>query len=167
MAFDSFLLIDGIPGESTDAAHGEWIELLSFSFGGSQPTSGSISSGGGRTSGRVDLGPLTAAKPLDKASPKLFQACCNGTHIPSITLEVCRSDGSKVLYYKVELEDSTVSDYQMVGAAKGDGATPLPVDQISFNYAKITVTYTETDHKTGAPKGDVAMFWNQHDNLGG
>jgi type VI secretion system secreted protein Hcp len=29
MAFDGFMKIDGIPGESTDAKHNGWIEILS------------------------------------------------------------------------------------------------------------------------------------------
>ena len=33
MAFDAFLKIDGIPGESTDDKHKDWIEVLSFDFG--------------------------------------------------------------------------------------------------------------------------------------
>jgi len=31
MAVDVFLKIDGIPGESTDDKHKEWIEILSYS----------------------------------------------------------------------------------------------------------------------------------------
>ena len=29
-AYDAFLKIDGIPGESTDDKHKDWIEILSF-----------------------------------------------------------------------------------------------------------------------------------------
>lgn len=31
MAFDVFIKIDGIPGESSDDKHKEWIEVLGFS----------------------------------------------------------------------------------------------------------------------------------------
>ena len=41
MAFDTFVKIEGIAGESTDDKHKDWIELLSFSHGMSQPVSGS------------------------------------------------------------------------------------------------------------------------------
>ena len=46
MAFDAFLKIATIPGESTDDKHKDWIEVLSYSWGVSQQTSGSRSSGG-------------------------------------------------------------------------------------------------------------------------
>jgi type VI secretion system secreted protein Hcp len=56
MALDMFCKIDGIDGESTDDAHADWIELLSYSHGVSQPVSGASRSGG-RTQvvGRVDV----------------------------------------------------------------------------------------------------------------
>ena len=48
MPFDAFLQIEGVPGESTDENHLDWIEILSYSHGVSQPGSGSVSSGGAR-----------------------------------------------------------------------------------------------------------------------
>ncbi len=51
MAFDAFLKIDGIPGESSDENHKDWIELTSFKHGLNQPASATASSAGGRYSG--------------------------------------------------------------------------------------------------------------------
>ena len=45
MAVDIYLKLDGIPGESHDSKHKEWIQILSFSHGLSQ--TGSMFSGGG------------------------------------------------------------------------------------------------------------------------
>ncbi|WP_425225654.1 type VI secretion system tube protein Hcp [Pseudomonas sp.] len=39
MAFDAYLNIDTIPGESHDAAHPDWIERTGYQFGSSQPVS--------------------------------------------------------------------------------------------------------------------------------
>lgn len=55
MAFDAYLKIDGIPGESLDTNHKDWIELLSFEFGASQATSATASSAGGASAERVNL----------------------------------------------------------------------------------------------------------------
>ncbi len=46
------------------------------------------------------------------------------------------------------------------------GGEALPLEEVSFNYGKIEWTYTETDHKTGKPKGDVATFWDLTCNKG-
>ena len=61
MAFDCFLKIEGVPGESTDDKHGDWIELLSYSHGVSQPSSGAQSSGGARSADPVELEPEARA----------------------------------------------------------------------------------------------------------
>ena len=88
MAHDTFLQVDGVPGESTDTAHSTWIEILSFSNSIEQPVSIS-SATGGRTAERVTMSDFIVTKEADTASPKLMQKCCDGSHIPKVTLECC------------------------------------------------------------------------------
>jgi type VI secretion system secreted protein Hcp len=164
MATDMFLQVDGIPGESSDEAHAEWIEILSYSFGASQPATGSVSSGGARSSQRVDIQDFSCVKQVDKASPKLFLACCDGTHIPTITFELCRATGSKQRYMAYIMEDVLVTSVRPGGSSEG---ADLPLEEITFNPAKITLSYTETEHGTGAAMGDVEAYWDQRVNTGG
>lgn len=165
MAFDAFLKIDGVPGESTDSKHKDWIEILSFSHGVSQLSSGSQSSGGARSAERCNHADMSLVKTLDKASPKLNLFCCNGTHIKEIKLQLCRATGDKQQYMEFKLEDSIVSSVRPGGSSQGGES--LPLEEVSFNYGKITWTYTETDHQTGKPKGDVATWWSTVENKGG
>jgi type VI secretion system secreted protein Hcp len=165
MAFDTFLKISTIPGESTDDKHKDWIEILSFSTGLNQSATGSTSSGGGRAAERVDHQDFSLVKTLDKASPKLALACCNGEHIPEVTVELCRATGDKAVYMKYKMADVLVSSVSDGGSAQGGEA--LPLEEVSFNYAKINWIYTETDHKTGAAKGDVETHWDLSANKGG
>ncbi len=165
MAFDAFLKIEGIPGECTDDKHKGWIEVLSFSTGISQPSSGSASSGGGRSAERANFSDFSVVKVVDKASPKLALFCANGEHIKEITLELCRASGDKQKYLEIKLSDSIVSSYRPGGSAQG--SETLPIEEISFNYGKFEVTYTETDHATGKPKGDIKAHWDLKANKGG
>jgi type VI secretion system secreted protein Hcp len=165
MAFDCFLKIETIPGESTDDKHKDWIELLSYSHGVSQTGSGSVSSGGGRTAERCDHGDFSVVKTLDKASPKLNLSCCNGEHIKGVTVELCRAGGDKQKYMEYKMSDVVVSSVRPGGSA--GGGESLPLEEVSFNYGKIEWTYTETDHKTGKPGGNVAAWWNLAENKGG
>ena len=87
MAFDTFLKIDGIEGESTDDKHKGWIEILSYSWGESQMVSRTASSSGGGTSARVDMQDLSVVKTLDKSSPLICLACAEGKHIKEVTLQ--------------------------------------------------------------------------------
>ena len=165
MAFDCFLKIDGIDGESTDDKHADWIELLSFSHGVSQPSSGSVSSGGARSAERCDHQDFSVVKTLDKASPKLNLFCCNGKHVASIKMELCRATESKQKYMEYVLSDVIVSSVRPGGSSEGGEA--LPLEEVSFNYGKIEWTYTPTDHKTGKPGGAVPAHWDLVTNKGG
>jgi type VI secretion system secreted protein Hcp len=164
MAFDAFLKIDGIPGESTDDKHKDWIEVLSFNHGLSQASSGSTSTAGGRAGGRCDHQDFSIVKALDKASPKLALTCCNGTHIKEVKVELCRAAGDKQKYMEYKMSDVIVSGVRPGGSSKG--GEPLPVEEVGFDYGKIEWTYTETDHKTGKPKGDVKANWDLTANKG-
>ena len=165
MAFDCFLKIDGVPGESTDDKHSDWIELLSYSHGVSQPGSGAQSSGGARSAERCDHEDFSVVKSIDKASPKLALFCCNGSHIKEIKMELCRATGDKQKYMEVVMTDVIVSSVRPGGSAQGGES--LPLEEVAFNYGKIEWAYTQTDHKTGKPKGDVKAHWDLVANKGG
>ncbi|MBW2740233.1 MAG: type VI secretion system tube protein Hcp [Deltaproteobacteria bacterium] len=162
MAFDAFLKIDGIDGESTDDAHADWIEVLSYSTGVSQTASGSASSGGGASSERADFQDFSIVKALDKASPKLSLACADGTHISEVVLELCRAGGQKLKYMEYKLTDCIVSSSRTGGSSQG-GET-LPLQEISFNYGKIEWTYTQQQRAGGGGGGNVAAGWNLETN---
>ena len=86
MAFDAFLKIDGIDGESTDKFHPGEIEISSFSWGVTQ--TGSIGSGGGGGAGKASFQDLHFSSSISKASPNLMIACATGEHIKEATLTV-------------------------------------------------------------------------------
>jgi len=164
MAFDCFLKIDGVPGESTDDKHKDWIEVLSFHWGVSQPSSGGRSTGGAASAERCNHSDFSIVHTLDKASPKLFLFCCNGKHIKEATLELCRAVGDKQKYMEYKMTDLIISSARPGGAAQGGEA--LPLEEVSFNYGKIELGYTATDHKTGKPSGDVKANWDLTANKG-
>ena len=61
MAFDAFLKLDGIPGDSTDATHKGEIDVMSFSWGESQPIA-THGAGGGGGAGKVSFQDLHIGK---------------------------------------------------------------------------------------------------------
>lgn len=164
MAFDCFLEIQGIPGESTDDKHKDWIEVLSYEIGASMPTSGARSQTGSASSGRVNLTDFVITKQLDKATPMLFSYCTNGKSITKITCSICHATENKEEYMRYTMEDVIVSSTSTGGASGGDG---IPLETVCFNFGKITETYTEFDHGTGAKKGSIEKFWSPKENKGG
>lgn len=158
MAFDAFLKVKGIAGESKDDAHADWIEILSYSHGVNQPTSASPSSGGGATSERCNHSDFSIVKAIDKASVPLVLACCDGTHLGEVLLELCRSGGNKEKYMTYKLTNVVVSNVRPGGASAG-GET-LPLEEISFNYGKIEWEYKQQKRDDGTVAGSVAGGWD-------
>jgi type VI secretion system secreted protein Hcp len=164
MASDAYLKIASIPGESTDEKHKEWIELLSFHHGVSQPADGSAS-GGQRGHGRCDHQDLTIVKEMDKASPKLFLACCKGDALSEVIIELCRSSGDKQKFMAYKLTDVMVRSVRPGGSSKDGNGVPL--EEVSFAYGKIEEEYVEFDHNTKKPKGSIKAHWSVVENKGG
>ena len=162
MAGDCFLKIDGIPGESTDDKHKEWIEVVSYSHGLAQMGAGDRSTGGAATAGRCSHQDFSIVKELDKTSPTIDLFCCNGNHIKKVALELCRATGDKTKYMEYIMEDVIISSVSIGGGGGG-----LPTESVTFNYGKITWNYIQTDHETGAPKGNIQKYWSLILNKGG
>lgn len=156
MAFDAFLKIDGIPGESTDDKHKDWMEISNFNWGASQPASATASSAGGATAERANFHEFTVTKTIDKATPKLSVACADGTHIKEITVELCRAGGDKVKYMEYKLSNCIISSITNGGGKGGDE----PDEHISINYGKIQWTYTQQKRSDGSGGGNVAAGWD-------
>ena len=160
MAVDMFMKIEGIPGESTDEAHAEWMELLSFNIGVSQPVSGT-SGTGGRTGGRADFQDFTITKTIDMGSPDLAIYCASGKHIPSIEIELCLATEDKHTFMKYEMTDVIVSSVNNDGSSVGDEVRPTEV--VTFAYGKLMWEYTPID-QTGAAGAASTRTWNLETN---
>jgi len=158
MAFDAFLQIDGVPGESIDDAHKDWIEVLSFGHGIEQPASATASSVGGGSTERVTHEDFVVTKHLDKASPKLYELSSSGKHIAKVTLQVCRAGGSKLQYLEVGMEQVIIS--RVAPTADRANEDSFPVESVSFNYGKIKWTYTQQKRADGTGGGNVTGGWD-------
>jgi type VI secretion system secreted protein Hcp len=156
MAVDAFLKIEGIDGESTDLQHKDAIEISSFSFGVSNPTTIS-SATGGAGAGKAQFQDFHFTSSMTKASPKLMLSCATGTHIKKAEL-FCRKAGGNerapVEFLKITLTDVLVSSYQT-----GGSNDIIPTDQFSLNYAKIEFDYTP-QKSDGSLDSAVTASWD-------
>lgn len=158
MAFDAFLKIDGIQGESKDDKHKDWIEITSYGCGLDQPTAASASTAGGGSSERASFHELKITKELDKSSPKLNLYCADGTHVKQVVLELCRAGSEKLKYMEYKLSNVIISSVNTGGS---DG---IPTETVTFNYGKIEWAYTQQKRADGAGGGNVASGWNLETN---
>lgn len=154
MAFEIFLKIDGIKGESTDPRHRDEIEVTSFSWGTVQQGATSTGSGGG--AGKVSFQDLHILMPVSQASPQLFLACAQGRHVKTAVLTCRRSGGRNQLdFLTLTLTDVTVTSYQTNGQSEG-GAL---MDAVSFAYDQIAVDY-RPQKADGSLEESAMSGWN-------
>jgi|SRR5271165_1557344 len=155
---DMFLKLDGVEGESSDQKHSKEVEILSFAFGATQP--GSAGHGGGAGIGKVQVQDFHFSKYYDKASPKLFEACCTGKHIPKVVLTCRKAGGDQQEYLKVTMSEAIVSSLQN----SGSGGDTLPSESVTLNFSKIEIEYKAQDEKGGLT-GVVKAGWDLSKNV--
>ena len=156
-AFDYFLKIEGIEGESSAARHKGEIDIESWSWG--EARSVAAGAGGGAGAGKVSMQDVSFTMKLSKASPKLFLACAEGNHIKAAWLTAQRAAGKETDYFlKWTFSDLLVSSYQ-TGAVDGD----RPLEQISLNFAKIEVEY-KAQKPDGSFGGAFKAGWDVKTN---
>jgi type VI secretion system secreted protein Hcp len=155
---DFFLKMDGVEGESLDDKHKNEIELLSFSFGATQP--GSAGHGGGSGVGKVQVHDFQLSKYFDKASPKLFEACATGKHTAKVVLTCRKAGGNQQEYLKITMSEVIVSSISDAGS----GGDSLPTESVTLNFSKIEVEYKPQDDK-GNLGGVVKAGWDLTKNV--
>lgn len=161
MASDYYVQIDGIKGESADGEHKDWIEISAFSHAITQPTSATVNSAGGATSGRCKHEDFVITKFVDLSSPKLYETCSSGKHISKVTIELMRSSGgSRVKYMAIEMDQCVISH---VSPGTNHG-TDLPSETVAFNYGTIKWTYTQQKRADGSKGGNVTGGWSLVEN---
>ncbi len=158
---DYFLKIDGVDGESQDKTHKNEIQLLSFSWG--ETNAGTFAAGGGGGAGKVQMQDFHFVMNVNKASPKLFLACANGEHIKKAILTARKAGKEQQDYLKVTFSDLLISSFQTSGQAD---AGNLPLDQISFNFAKVEIEYKE-QKADGSLGGTIKAHYNLKEMAGG
>jgi type VI secretion system secreted protein Hcp len=149
MAFDAFLKVDGIDGETTRKGYEKCIAVQSFSWGGANSSTIGVTGGGG--GGKGTLSSLNIMKKADATSPKFFQKCMEGEHIKKASLTLLKSGGKESVDFIVyELETVYVDAFQNTGSEGGDDT---PTESVSMSFGKCTYTYTpqKPDGTKGAP----------------
>ncbi len=154
MAIELYLKIDGVTGESKDAKHAQWIDLLTFSWGVSNDVI--ISGGGGAGAGKPKPQDFSFVKFVDKASPALLQACLSGKHFAKAELAVVRSGGKGQQFLTITLTDVLVSSFQ-IGGSEGDDQSPT--DQFTLDFRRIVYGY-QPQKADGSLGSAVNATWN-------
>jgi type VI secretion system secreted protein Hcp len=143
-AFDAYLKLEGVEGESTDAKHRGEIEVDSSQLGSLQGAADRASKSSGPGAAKVSFNPFSITKKVDKASPVLFKACASGKHFPSATITMRKAGGSQQEYLVVKMYDVLISSYRTSGV----GASQT--ESFVVNAANATLENMPTPRPGGA-----------------
>jgi type VI secretion system secreted protein Hcp len=158
MPISGFISWGDIKGGSTDDKHKDWSEIIGFSHGMSQPAQATRSNEGGGYESEVIHDPFSITMRQDCASPKLYEALHNGTHIAKVIIELTRPTGKSPMVY-MRYTMTNVSLHGTKTNADPQGTINFPVDTYAMDYTTMQWEYTKQDD-TGAAKGTVATKIN-------
>jgi type VI secretion system secreted protein Hcp len=158
MAVDILIKIEGVDGESVIQDHEDEIDVLAWSWGMSQ--SGSMHVGGGAGAGKVNIQDVSLTKYVDKASPSLMRACCNGEHLTEATLTIRKAGKDALDYLKIKMSPVLVTSLDTGGSGGEDRLT----ENVTLNFAKVEVGYTP-QKPDGTGDAEISLIWNVEKNV--
>ena len=152
MAIDCNLKIDGVDGESAHKDHKGEIQVLSWSWGVSQPSTNGV--GGGAGKGKASPASLKWTHAYDKASPVLAKQCASGKHFPTAVLTVRKAGEGQQDFLKV-----TMKKVLITGVAPGANAAGDVSETVTMDYDDIEFEYKE-QKPDGSLGGSVKFGWD-------
>lgn len=155
-----FAKYDGIDGESNDANHDKWIDVLSIDWGAHKPGGGAT--GQSRRRGAAVVEDMRLTFEYEKSAPKLLEKLLMGEVIPKLEIELTANyGGSRATYLRYELKNVQVTSYDVSGENLAEGelrSEEIPTVVVKSNFEEIKVTYTEYDDE-GSKLGNVETTW--------
>ena len=153
-----YLKMEGLQGESTDAAHKDQIEIESWSWG--ETNSGGTVAGSRKGGSNVDFHDLNFTMFVNKVSADLFLACANGKHFKQVELFATKGlpGGKQADYLAFKMSDVMVSSYNVSASSE-----VVPLENVSLNFNKL-----EFEYKPQAATGKAGSFkagWDVSKNV--
>jgi type VI secretion system secreted protein Hcp len=159
MALDMFIKIDDVKGESKDSAKKDQIDVLAWSWGVSN--SGSAHTGGGGGAGKANVQDLSFTKYVDKSSPDLLLASCNGDHYKEAKLVVRKAGTTPLEYLTITMSGKVLITSVSTG---GSGGEDRLTENVTLNFSHVKVDYIE-QNDTGAQGDTPSMGWDIAGNI--
>ncbi|WP_028227614.1 Hcp family type VI secretion system effector [Paraburkholderia ferrariae] len=146
---DIFIKIDGISGESRDAAHPDEVEVLHWGWHIAQQSGMHSGSGGGAA--KASVSDLHFTHAIDRASPNLASYCFQGKPVPRVVLTMRKAGGVPLEYLRYTLSEVMVT---RVEPAAGAG---LVLEHVALSFARMKQEYV-VQGATGGSQGTVTAL---------
>jgi len=143
MPSDYYLLISGINGESQAQGMTNNIELESWSWGASNPSS---LGGKGLAAGKPSVSDFTCSFSLEAASFQLIKSLVTGAHINSATFTGRKTGGGGTPYNFLVI---TLTNCFITSFTTGGGSSGTPPASLSISYEVVQYQYYAQDTVKG------------------
>ena len=140
---DLYLKVANVQGESKDASHKGWIDLVGYNWGGSRFAAGNAT---------VNYRNLIAHALIDKANPVLFSWLSSGKIISKVEVSMCRAGSNIKEYHRITLENAFVADISI------ENMMGQPTATYEFQADKMKIQYWEQTTNGGRGAETVATW---------
>ncbi|CAG9214716.1 Protein hcp1 [Paraburkholderia sabiae] len=154
MSNDTFIKIDGISGESDDAAHPDEIQITNWGWKMSQQSSMMSGSGGGAAKATVE--DLVFFHEVDRASPNLMSYCLTGKHIPKVVLTMRKAGGVPLDFLRITMNDVVITGVEMSAS----------YEQVRLSFASVRQEYL-LQNAQGGSRGVITGTFDIKQNAPG
>jgi type VI secretion system secreted protein Hcp len=156
-AFDYFLKIDGIDGESADDKHAKWIDIDNWAWGLSN-TLGSSGSGGAASKTVFD--DFSWQQGVDASIVPLFMGVATGKHYAKATLDVVKPGENQEVFFQMVFTDVVLSKLQQQGSAESLVASgALRYDSVQLRYRDLQARgRAQRGRLVGSLPGELRLF---------
>mgnify|MGYP000358402395 FL=1 len=147
-----YMKFGSVNGSVTTEGFKNWIELNSLQYG----TNRQVTSGAGghvREGSNPSISEIVVSKHLDASSTPFFADAVAGSFDTKVEIKMTTTVKNKVeTYLTFELANCGLSSYS--ASSGGD----MPMESLSLNFTKITITPTPLDHAGQIKKGNVVSY---------
>jgi type VI secretion system secreted protein Hcp len=135
VASDIFAKIGDIKGESPDSKHKHEIEVLSWSWGVTNPAK--VAGGGsGGGAGKASFHDLSFTHKIDKASPLLLKGCATGQHLKEATITHRKAGKGQQEFLIIKMNDVLITAVTDADSQEGGN-----LETVSLAFAKVDLEY--------------------------
>jgi len=130
MAAEIFAKLGDIQGESTDDRHKGEIEILSYTWGLAHPVAA-----GGAATGRATFQNVSFTHHIDKASPKIMEACALNRRLAEVKITHRRPGGAQPEYLTLKLTNVVVTSVSLSDTVGGG------IENVTLAFAQVDFEY--------------------------
>jgi type VI secretion system secreted protein Hcp len=135
----------GITGDSANAAHRGWIDVLEVDFSTRRRITSATATRHDRESANAEITDLMLRKFTDSATPQLFlESCCGGGHRMLLEMTKTGAGRGSEAFLRYELRNAIVRGYKVVhkDLSRSKFALNRPVEEITLSFTALALVYT-------------------------